>query len=383
MNTQETGLEMEPQESLLQNNTVGDSIIDSLNVYTSRQLKRGKINDELEKQINCKKDYWVEVLRRIISVIKFLASRELVFRGTDERFGEKRNGNYLGLLELLAEYDPFLKDHINRMANLGKGKTSYLFKDICNEVLTIMANRVIEEIAKQIKANKYFSVSVNSTPDISHQDQLTIILRYCNSKGLPFERFIVFYDNIGHGAQELEQCVMDMLKTFNLDIQNCRGQSYDNASNMSGRFSGLQARIKAHNELAICVACAGHSLNLVVQNAADCCFEATPFFMLVQAFYTFFSASTHRWNLLSSTIRDSSGSEKSLMPKRVNTTRWSSRFDAIKALQSSYNSIKTCLNNIATDVNEKNIVRVEASSLCEKLNFLENGIVLVGYFAKG
>ncbi|XP_050302058.1 52 kDa repressor of the inhibitor of the protein kinase-like isoform X2 [Anthonomus grandis grandis] len=239
-----------------------------------------------------------------------------------------------------------------------------------------MANRVIEEIAKQIKANKYFSVSVDSTPDISHQDQLTIILRYCNSKGLPFERFIGFYDNIGHGAQELEQCVMDMLKTFNLDIQNCRGQSYDNASNMSGRFSGLQARIKAHNELAIYVLCAGHSLNLVVQNSADCCFEATLFLMLVQAFYTFFSASTHRWNLLSSTIRDSSGAEKSLMPKRVNTTRWSSRFDAIKALQSSYNSIKTCLNNIVTDVNEKNIVRVEASSLCEKLNFLENGIIL-------
>lgn len=197
----------------------------------------------MEKQISSRKDYWVEVLKRIISVIKFLASRELAFRGTDERLGERRNGNYLGLLELLAEYDPLLKDHINRMANLSKSKTSYLSKDICNEVLTVMANRVIEEIIRQIKTNKYFSISVDSTPDITHQDQLTVILRYCNNKGLPVERFVGFY-NIGHGAQELEQCVMDMLKSFNLDIQNCRGQSYDNASNMSSRYSGLQARIK-------------------------------------------------------------------------------------------------------------------------------------------
>lgn len=171
---------------------------------------------------------------------------------------------------------------------------------------------------------------------------------------------------------------MDMLKSFNLDIQNCRGQSYDNASNMSGRYSGLQARIKTYNDLTLYVPCAGLSLNLVVQNAADCCLEATSFFMLVQAIYIFFSASTHRWNLLSCAIRDSSesGSEQTLVPKRVNTTRWSSRFDAIKALKSSYGSIKTCLNNIATDANEKNVVRVEASSLWEKLNLLENGIIL-------
>lgn len=179
--------------------------LDNLKIYTSRVLKQGKIDEELEKQISSRKEYWVEVLKRIISVIKFLASRELAFRGTDERLGERRNGNYLGLLELLAEYDPLLKDHINRMENLGKGKTSYLSKDICNEVLTVMANRVIEEIIRQIKTNKYFSISVDSTPDITHQDQLTVILRYFNNKELPVERFVGFYNNIGHGAQELEQ----------------------------------------------------------------------------------------------------------------------------------------------------------------------------------
>ncbi|XP_050515543.1 uncharacterized protein LOC126890557 [Diabrotica virgifera virgifera] len=91
--------------------------IDNLKMYMTRLLKQGRVNVELEKEISTAKEYWVKVLERIISVIKFLATRELAFRGTHERIGEKRNGNYLGLLELLSEYDPFLKDHINKRAN--------------------------------------------------------------------------------------------------------------------------------------------------------------------------------------------------------------------------------------------------------------------------
>lgn len=373
----ETGFSLwnKSKERLDQHEKSNDHL-DNLQVYTSRILKIGRIDIELQKQISTEKGYWIKVLQRIISAIKFLATRELAFRGTHERIGEKHNGNYLGLLELISEYDPFLKDHINKTANLGKGKPSYLSKDILNELLNILSNRVTDEIVKQIKANKYYSISVDSTPDVTHHDQLTFILRYCNNQGLPVERFVGFYENTGHGAQKLEETVINMLKSLNLDIKNCRGQSYDNASNMSGKYSGLQARIKLHNNLAVFVPCAAHSLNLVVQNAADCCLEATSFFMLVQAIYTFFSASTHRWDLLSQVLKDSTESNQILLPKRVNTTRWSSRFDAIKALKNSYVSIKTCLNEMAKDTNEKNVVRVEAASLSEKLDLLENGIIL-------
>ena len=37
------------------------------------------------------------------------------------------HGNYLGCLELLAEYDPFLAQHIERLhGNSGRGNPSYL-----------------------------------------------------------------------------------------------------------------------------------------------------------------------------------------------------------------------------------------------------------------
>jgi len=83
-----------------------------------------------------------------------------------------------------------------------------------------------------------------------------------------------------------------------LDIKNCRGQSYDNASNMSGMYSGLQARIKEACFHAVYIPCAAHSLNLVGECAASCCTPANDFFYFLQNTYSFFSSSTNRWNVL-------------------------------------------------------------------------------------
>ncbi|GFS99845.1 zinc finger MYM-type protein 1 [Trichonephila clavipes] len=40
----------------------------------------------------------------------------LAFRGTEEGFGSPHNGNFIGALELLAEFDPFIREHIEQRA---------------------------------------------------------------------------------------------------------------------------------------------------------------------------------------------------------------------------------------------------------------------------
>ena len=56
--------------------------------------------------------------------------------------------------------------------------------------------------------------------------------------------FVIFMANKGHGAQEMFNALMEFLKIHDLDLGNCRGQSYDNASAMSGKYSGLQANVR-------------------------------------------------------------------------------------------------------------------------------------------
>ena len=60
--------------------------------------------------------------------------------------GPAANGNYLGTLKLVADYDDFLKQYIQKHANLGSGHTNYLSSTICEKLVQFMGKRVLDEI---------------------------------------------------------------------------------------------------------------------------------------------------------------------------------------------------------------------------------------------
>ncbi|XP_067123654.1 sterol O-acyltransferase 1-like [Centruroides vittatus] len=80
--------------------------------------------------------------------------------------------------------------------------------------------------------------------------------------GTPIERFFGFIPIYSHSGESSENELLHNIAKLGLDISNCKGQSYDNAANMSGKYNGLQNRIKRHSETAHYVPCASHSLNL-------------------------------------------------------------------------------------------------------------------------
>lgn len=336
--------------------------------YVARMKTTGRIDSELLSQYNTEVNYWKNVLKRIVAVVKFLASRGLAFRGDNETLGSQNNGNYLGCLELVSEFDPFLADHIQNCGNRGKGSTSYLSANICNEFINLMGQQVLKTIVKELKSAKYYSISVDSTPDLSHVDQLTFIVRYVND-GQPIERFLQFLPIDEHNAQYIADTILNFLESFDISIKDCRGQSYDNASNMSGKYSGVQSRIKEVCEYAIYIPCAAHSLNLVGVQAVECVTEAVAFFQFVQKLYNFFSASTKRWKILTEHL----GVNKVLKP--LSETRWSARANAINALQNGYLNISEALLSIASDINQPGDTRNEAQSLAKKMAKFETALL--------
>ncbi|XP_046752385.1 zinc finger MYM-type protein 1-like [Diprion similis] len=324
----------------------------------------GRIDQRLTAQLDDEITYWRNVLKRVAATIKALASRGLPFRGHDEKFGSSNNGNYLMTLELLAEFDPFLADHISRYGNPGSGRTSYMSSTICDEFIKLMADTVLHTIVSEIKSAKYFSMIVDSSPDMSHVDQLTFVIRYVQSDGSPIERFLQFFPNTGHKALEMTDAITSALNKFDIEISNCRGQSYDNAANMSGVYNGLQAHIKKLAPKAAYVPCAAHSLNLVGQSAAESCEEACWFFGLLQEVYNFFTASTHRWEILEAQRRSKEDSKAGTSTvKSLSTTRWSARADACKSLLESWHEIYTALQIFEKDITEKPISRSEAKAV--------------------
>ena len=87
-------------------------------------------------------------------MIKFLSSRGLAFGGSSELVGYPQNGNFLGILQLLAEYDTFLPEHIQ------KRHVSYFSSTVCEEFIDVIATKVLDFIISEIKQAKYYSVSV-------------------------------------------------------------------------------------------------------------------------------------------------------------------------------------------------------------------------------
>lgn len=306
-----------------------------------------------------------DVLKQVVAVIQFLGERGLAFRGDDELLGSAHNGNFLGIIELLAKFDPFLAEHLQRFGGKGKGSVSYLSSTVCEEFIHLMGERTKQAIVNEIKDSKYFSVIVDSTPDLAHVDQLTFIFRFVNQGGHVVERFLAFEPVDNHRGDSLAECVIAMVENLGLDLSNCRGQSYDNASNMSGKYNGVQAHLKRRNPLICYVPCAAHSLNLVGVNSVDSSSEAGHFFDLLQTMYTFCASSTHRWGK----VFHNTGVKLTL--KSLSGTRWSARADSTQALWRYYAQLREALNNISKDKEEKRETRSEASALCGKLDTLE------------
>lgn len=191
--------------------------------WLARSNSSSTIDKELVKHLVTETAYWTEVLKRVVVVVKLLAERNLAFRGSEEIFGSPRNGNYMGVLEAIAKFDPFLEEHIKRYGNKGKGHPSYLSKTICDEFIEHMAKAVKERLVDEVKRAKYFSLIVDSTPDLTHVDQLSVVLRYYLN-GKVYERFLGFVPIESHTGLYLFDTVMSLLTTNGISIDDCRAK---------------------------------------------------------------------------------------------------------------------------------------------------------------
>jgi hypothetical protein len=76
--------------------------------------------------------------------------------------------------------------------NAGKGIPSYLSVTICEEFIELMGSKVLAATVTEIQKAKYFSISVDSTPDVTHRSvniYLTICKECCSKRAI----FAVYY----------------------------------------------------------------------------------------------------------------------------------------------------------------------------------------------
>jgi hypothetical protein len=60
----------------------------------------------------------------------------------------------------------------------GKGTANYLSNTIQNEIITLLANTILEQIILSINQSPFFSVIMDTTQDINKIDQPSQVIRY-------------------------------------------------------------------------------------------------------------------------------------------------------------------------------------------------------------
>ena len=150
------------------------------------------------------------------------------------------------------------------------------------------------------------------------------------------ESFLGFLDLNDTTGQGLFDVLEKELKLLDLDINDVRGQGYDNGSNMKVTHQGVQRKLLDVNPRAFYSACDCHSLNLTLCDMAKTCCRAKDFFGIIQRIYTIFSNSTKKWHILKENV-------SGLTLKSVSATRWESPIESVKAIRFQCSDIREAL----------------------------------------
>ncbi len=100
--------------------------------------RNGRIDANMERDARNAANYCRQILERIINVTITLATCNMSLRGHREIIGESNSGNFLNITQLLARYDPVLKELLERP----QGSVKYLSPAVQNKIIYIIAKRV-------------------------------------------------------------------------------------------------------------------------------------------------------------------------------------------------------------------------------------------------
>ncbi|XP_047137427.1 zinc finger MYM-type protein 1-like [Hydra vulgaris] len=308
------------------------------NIYT--------ILEDHEKSKKQETKRWNQVFERLVASVQFLAERNLAFRGSEEQIGNLHNGNFLGVIELLGKFDPVMQDHIQKIINKDI-HDHHLGKTIQDEIIDTIGQAVLQEIIARIKSPS--GTDVNGVKsDGTHSDVPAGIYEH-------FIKFIIVESSTGENLFNTRVKEIEML---GLDVENIRGQGYDNGANMKGHNFGVQERLLKRNSRALYTPCVCHNYNLVLGDMAKTCSDVMTFFETLQRIYTLFALSTKRWTVFKKHV-------KGLSVKQLPETRWECRMESVKAVRFQPAEVCDALEELAKSTNAQG--KSEAESLVSQM----------------
>lgn len=301
-------------------------------------LLMSTLSKEHHKQIEENRAY----IKSLAEVLLLTATQNISQRGHKETVDADNRGNFLAILDMIAKHDPVVKKKMT-----GPRNAKYTSHQIQNEILDTLAEMVRASIINEVKESEVFSLMADETKDLKKKEQISLVLRYYYA-GAVKESFLHFESADRLDAAGLTHKIIQVLERCGLEYKsNLIGQSYDGASVMSGKHSGVQARIKEVAKQAFYVHCNAHCLNLVLVDTVKAVPQAECFFALLQRLYVFVSGSYIHNKWLNIQKEMYPGAPREL--QRLSETRWACRHIACHTVLDRLPAIMRLLVEVASE----------------------------------
>jgi hypothetical protein len=321
--------------------------------------------------------------KRLIPIIKTVilcGRQELALRGHRDQGPlvleepSKNDGNFRALLRYRIDGgDETLKQHVTTCGL----NASYLSYKIQNEIINTCGDVIQTQIVDNINKAECFSVLADETSDISGVEQFTLGVRYTckdnEDKYVLREDFLKFVPVTDTKGVTLANTLKQSLSEMGINLNHLRGQGYDGATSMSGKFQGCAVIMREQFPQAVYVHCASHSLNLALCHSCNIPVIRNCLGTMKEVI-TFFRVSPKRSAVFTKFVQESNptGTKKTRLTKFCET-RWVEHLDAIMLFKDMFHIICKALKEIQEHPDSDSETSSKAYSLLtaiEKCSFV-------------
>jgi len=300
----------------------------------NKSNRLNEINFEYQKRFNQK------VITMLMDITRTLARQGLAYRGEGEN---EENSNFNQIVLLLSRHSPIMKKWLDEKM-FRKHHVTYLSHESQNEFISLLASETKKKVIAQVVDSGMYSVMADTTPDVSHKDQLSVCVRYVDSLGEISERLLEVCEANDKTGLGIAEKIHDVLKKNGLSVQNIAFQSYDFASSMSGKINGTQRKLSdiVGHKIPF-IPCQAHRLNTFLEHICFASVIIGDLFSCLEQLYVFFSGSTKRHACLETKLFEV---ENALKLVNLSKTRWTARAESNKAVWISYEQIIDTLQDM-------------------------------------
>ena len=297
------------------------------------------IDAQLNAQLRNDREHHRNMLMKLLQAIQYLSRQGLPLRAHSEDT-ESFSGNLYQLLLLQAKDCPETISWLHQK--------DYISPEIVNEIISSMGQCVLRNILARVSTALWYSVIVDEATDVCRNEQMSLSVRWTDHSYDIHEYTLGFIQLPNTKAVTIFSAIKDVLIRCSLPMNQCRGQAYDGASNMSGINNGVQSLFKAETKQLLYVHCLAHSLNLCLKDVTNTCEVIRDVLNFIYELTQLIKMSPKRLTLFDSLRREVTINTGELTPRlrMLCPTHWTVRHSSIASILKNYSIIQSALDEI-------------------------------------